>query len=99
MRCVSVLICGIFRTLMQHARVEESLSRCLKGFSTLQTEWNTVRSALRCIECYKQGFMFLDLADPEAWQILYVSPEAVDQTGGPARRYFHFAACCAANAA
>jgi hypothetical protein len=51
-----------------------------------------VRSALRCIECYKQGFMFLDLADPEAWQILYVSPEAVDQTGGPARLDFHFAA-------
>lgn len=82
---------------MQHAWVEGSLSSCcLKGFSTLQTEWNSVRSALRCIECYKRGFMFLDLADPEDWQILYVNPEAVDQTGGPTRPCFHFAAECAA---
>ena len=47
----------------------------------VQMERNTVRSALRCLECYRQGFIFLDLSQPDVWQILYVSPEAVDQTG------------------
>ena len=40
-----------------------------------------MQSALRCIDCYEQGFIFLDLADPTGWQILYVSPQAALQTG------------------
>lgn len=47
----------------------------------LQVERNNVQSALRCIDCYEQGFIFLDLADPTGWQILYVSPQAALQTG------------------
>ncbi len=47
----------------------------------MQVERNNVQSALRCIDCYEQGFIFLDLADPTGWQILYVSPQAALQTG------------------
>ena len=47
----------------------------------MQVERNNVQSALRCMDCYEQGFIFLDLADPTGWQILYVSPQAALQTG------------------
>ncbi len=47
----------------------------------LQVERNNVQSALRCIDCYEQGFIFMDLANPTGWEILYVSPQAALQTG------------------
>ena len=43
-----------------------------------------MKSAVRCLDCYQQGFLFLDLAHPDSWLILYASPEAVKQTGKPA---------------
>ena len=65
------------------------LTQCL----TSQMEWNNVRSALRCLDCYEQGFIFLDLADAHGWQILYVSPQAVRQTGVHAQHTLDSWAC------
>ena len=61
----------------------------------LQVERNNVQSALRCIDCYEQGFVFLDLADPTGWQILYISPQAAAQTGmGPPSMWFEHRWSC-----
>ena len=50
----------------------------------MQLRQHRVKTALRCLDCYQQGFLFLDLAHPDSWLILYASPEAVEQTGKPA---------------
>lgn len=47
----------------------------------MQLRQHRVKTALRCLDCYQQGFLFLDLAHPDSWLILYASPEAVEQTG------------------
>ena len=63
------------------SNIAELATRELEKKWAMQLERACLDHVLRSLDCYDQGFLFVE-ASQAVWQILHVSPAAAQETGG-----------------